>query len=830
MLRCLARTKLITRKPLFLRSERRYQDDEDDPHMEGRSKLEYLDPASNQIALANALATEGNHEKLQLLLQTMKKPPIEIYNSLIKAYIVSGKYGLIKSVLDELNEDNDAPEQNTETYFPLFFEYLGMGYYGHAHNVFFSAVNAGCISEQVLIRIFDFYIQADSLTEALAFIRCLELTDNFLPELYPVLFDYLSTKGTQGYELLKRYLVYWREYTHAPIPREYENFLFYSSFNATNIFDCYYMLDHFLDKYPTFEADSANMVADHLLYHANKDKKLLITDKIRRLFYRGVARGFRFTDAVVNEILLHFSRNNDIENVFRTFRIAERDVYQIFVENYVTVVKACLQLGSKEALSIVPRLIMESTIPDDYRTSLIQLLLDISNDPHNSLQLHDEFMTLYGYLKLNDVFNFQLNFLVMDYFLSQNDLYHAKDILCFTMERFHKEKLRSNSTAIDFAPNFIDKFEKFTKSPYISVSDNDLTPASLFEFDEEQGKKPQVNKKYIDDNLQKLLYDEISSDEGDFNIKIPKFKNENQKQNSNASAAASFSSFFAANDNNNKQQQKQQNTSTNKPTSNISFDSLDQVFNQFQKKREARSAESLKDFQSRIRFSFRSNDGLPVEPTKPFFSKFPTEGPLGVDVYSKGSALTTNDIVNDTLPKEIHLNDLSRLNVSYDAILTKPKEAFDIQRDFQKERNYLMHEEQNLSGLTGLEIQADMVKENEESNLSTFRDLISGLPSFVALPDLIAARLKTRTIDEHSDFEYNAINEIQARNRVPEEIPTIIDNIWENILTYTVACNNIQDATNLVDEIIAQVPYAEPPSSTLCKRLKLPSEWRSQYD
>lgn len=235
---------------------------------------------------------------------------------------------------------------------------------------------------------------------------------------------------------------------------------------------------------------------------------------------------------------------------------------------------------------------------------------------------------------------------------------------------------------------------------------------------------------------------------------------------------------------------------------------------------------SAEDFlNSKTSFSlFPKSEAPKSKNSGPFFSNHRVDGEIGAGLR-KSEPLATRDQENVTeLPSEINLNGHQH-NLSFDPILSAPKPARDLHRDLQTERSSWIS--------TGLEKLQTKEQEAPSDNLESFRLILGELPRFRILEELIEDRFDFVDSDYDgvsSEFEYDAINEIQARNRIPEEHSDIIDNMWENIITHTVANRGTSDATKLVDEIITKVPFAAPPSRALCDSLELPQEWRAQFD
>ena len=113
--------------------------------MGGKNKTKFTDPEGNYEMVAIAAGARGDYEKIEQILEKVKRPSIKVYNSLIKAYIRSQMYGKIALVLEKL-EDPEQPDPNEDTFLPLAIEYTNFGLKGHARNVIMKAAEFGAVS------------------------------------------------------------------------------------------------------------------------------------------------------------------------------------------------------------------------------------------------------------------------------------------------------------------------------------------------------------------------------------------------------------------------------------------------------------------------------------------------------------------------------------------------------------------------------------------------------------------------------------------------------------------------------------------------------------
>jgi len=720
--------------------------------MGGKGKTKYQDPEGNHEMVAHAAATRGDYEKIETMLESIKIPSIQIYNSLIKAYIKGRVFGKIALILEKL-EDNEQPDPNVETFFPLIIEYNNMGLKGHARNVLFKAAEHGCIEHASMLRLLSIYLENGDFNEVLLFLRCLESVGLYDEEIYYLLIDYMSNEGTQGFELLKRYMVHFRDITHSPIPKEFKEIMLFSSVHSPHELDPYNIMEHMLEKYPHFHEDGPNHVARHLLklIHNGKEE----TDRLRRTFYRCVARGFRFSDDVVNEIVLNYYRRGDHENVFRMFQVIQRDVYQIFTETTVPIIKSALYLASEESLSIVPRLLMESVIPEDYRIALVQMMIDIANDPHKDVPIHRELNTINEYLKENTVFTPKLNFVMLDYHISQNDLEKAKDLLAMILDRYYTNSLCRNPPVfgdIEFPQELSETIETLTKSSYRNVEPEVPAPFVVPDGYDESLPKPRAYDQYLDPKL------------------VDKYSNMFSKEDAGG------------------------------------------------RNKQTQTAEEDEEKEEKRTFSLHFDPPKP-DTSKPFFSKFASEG----NPASRRKDEFSHFKKTKELPEELKIRK-TKINVDFDPVISEPKEAALLGRDFKTERKF------HLTGLEGLTVNQPV----ESTSVDFFKDVVDKLPRLRVLEDLVNERFSlidpTYDGSSSSEFEYNAINEIQERNRVTEDFSEVIDQMWESLLTHLVTNYDHSKATEVVDELITRVPFAAPPSRTLCDSLGLPRDWRAQFD
>jgi len=767
--------------PIFTSSEATYC-----TRLGGKVKTKYIDPELNHEMVAITAGARGDYEKIEQILEKVKRPSIRVYNSLIKAYIRSQMYGKIALVLEKL-DDPEQPDPNEESFLPLAIEYLNFGLKGHTRNVIMKAAENGAISFTGIYRLLDLYLKQDDLAEVLFFVRVMETTGIFGEELYDKLFEYISAQGTQGYELLKRYLVHFREITHAPLKKEFFEILLYSSVNSKVVLDPFYIQEYLLDNYPYHEPNGPNHVTRHLLKLEQQGMK--VSDFIRRSFYRCVARGFRFSDDIVNEIVLHFHRQVDHHNVFNMYQVMNRDCYQIFPETFVPIVKSALQLGTEESLRPVPRLIMESAIPEDYRVSLLQTMVDWTTDPHQNIDLAPQLNRIYEYVKENTIFTEKINHVLLDYFLSQNDVDRARELINLTLQRHHTNKLKYSSplkTRTEISQGLSAEIESFTKSSYTGLSrSSSSTAVDLDPVLEDYEPRVSIKsyEKYLKPELIEKYEGELSTDEFDRFLKSDLFKDTGKNKRGKGRTHGKGASDDQMNE----------------------------------------ADDALENFKS---FSgFRNMEKLSkVKPNEPFFSVDPSQQVQDVFLDFGGDAT-----VQSSAPSQQFANAMeTEKQITYgdQPIMTFPEGVEQLSRNLPLESRGHMN-------MTGLEFAAgESVPESEE--LESIKSILDTLPRHTILEDLIEERFKLTdpNYEGHAseEFEYDAINEIQSRSRIPEDTDELIGEMWNNVLTYLVANQGQQAAMEFVDRVLIESPMAAPPSRQLCTSFGLSAEWRNKLE
>ena len=862
----------------------------------GKADAKFNDSSAQYELLAMNCAANGDPETIEDILEKMKAPSINIFNCLIRSYIASDQLSRIAFVFETL-EDPEKPDPNEESFIPLMINYLQEGEVLLARNVLFHAMSYGAAGSGMIKRYVESLLDFNDIEEVLLVIRCMELAGIFDEDLYKMLFSNLSFRSTQGYELLKRYFVYHRDSTFIPIQKEQYELLTFSSVHSENDFDCYYLTQFLLDKYPYFRPEIPDLVLRHLLVlarmtdsindvanptdpvyekhidiekrlHINQNtkdpinfdfgngrneeykriqekitsklpemrdasldifsKKLVeelalnhmidsddykddlnqhheipegkaVNDKIRILFYRCIARGFRFSDENVNELIAFFYGKGDYENVFRIYEIMKRDAYNVYPETYAPAAKAALVLGTNHSIKQIPDIILNSIIEEPQRIALLQLVVETAVDKSNSLSLKNQLKEINDHLQEKPIYNYKLYNIMVDYHLSQGDIESAKDLTKQVIKRIYSEKLKNSSYDADAIER--------QRTNSISNIDRELYE-NINTFTKESSSYPELNipeDLTIDRPLFKKTYDEYIQSSLQEKIKLG--------------------------------QQTSYNIDGEDISANIA--NLEKEAKEFTINDEVDTDEAINQFRETSKLFPSTTENGYISPSDSrfpaYFKELRNKELSPYMIYnpriSKDNLLSREDIeatdasnLSELKVKPVQFKKPSPDSLQYNtnSIISAPKESHNVSQPFQLVRDSLTS--------TGLEKYGIDSTNNEA--LEPFREIISNLPKHVILEEAISKRFQKVEKDEKPEQPYACadINIVQARNIPPEDVSDHVDELWQNILVHISARGGVEEAMKFADNLLAEIAFAEPPSETLCELLGFPETWREQYE